>query len=159
MTVRFDLHAVLELAEHAVTAPSHLYHPDRTRARGEAALTLAVSDTVYLLSAGVPGLDKAAGVPQSVFAEPDSVELDGWHTEPWQLVDPNEVYSAALRDGHQLPLVALRFLPLHRPAGHPVIDLMRAAARAGYTHITVDPADLSVAVARCRRRPRTPVGP
>jgi len=154
MTVLFDLCAVLELAEHAVTAPSHLYHPEPATARGEAALTLAVSDTVYLLSAGVPCLEKAPCVPQSVYAEPDSVDVGGWCTEPWQVVNPNEVYSATVRGGQQLPTVALRFLPLHRPTGRPVIDLMRAAAQASYTHVTVDPADLSVGVLR-RRRPRT----
>lgn len=153
MTVLFALCAVLELAEHAVTAPSHLYHPQPDTGRGEAALTLAVSDTVYLYSASVPCLEKSAGVPQSVYAEPDSVDTDGWCTQPWQIVDPNEVYSATVRGGQQLPRVALRFLPLHRPTDRPVIDLMRAAAQAGYTHVTVDPADLNVGV--MRRRPRT----
>jgi hypothetical protein len=148
MTVLFDLRAVLELAEHAVTAPIHLYCPDRSVVDGEAALTLAVSDTIYLVTASVPDLQERVGVPRAVFAETDSVDVDAWHTEPHQLVR---------LDFDQSRTVALRFLPLQRPADRPVIDLMRAAARAGWTHITVDPADLSVAVMRRRRRTRTSV--
>ena len=158
MTVLFNLRCVLELAEHAVSAPSHHYHPDHDAVHGEAALTLAVSDTVYLLSAGVPSLNTAGGAPQSVHAEPGTVDLSAWRTEPHHVVDPNEFASARVRGGHQLPAVAVRYLPLHHPAEHSVIDLLRTAARAGHTHVTVDPADLSVGVVRRRHRTRTSVG-
>ena len=158
MTVLFNLRCVLELAEHAVAAPSHRYHPDPDAVHGVAALTLAVSDTVYLLSAGVPSLDTASGVPRSVHAESGAVDLSAWRTDPDQVVDPNEFASARVRGGRQLPLVALRYLPLHHRAENSVIDLLRTAARAGHTHVTVDPADLSVGVVRRRHRTRTPAG-
>jgi hypothetical protein len=52
-----------------------------------------------------------------------------------------------------MPVAHLWYLPLRRPVDSPAIELMRAAALAGYTHATVEPADLNIGVTR--QRPAT----
>jgi hypothetical protein len=155
MTIRFDLRPVLELAEHAVAAPLHLYHPDPTAVSGQPALTLAVSDQAYLMSAGVPGLEIRYGVPRTVYAHPDSVDFAEWRsTPPHVVVDPNEFLAPPVRGRRRMPLVSTWHLPLRQPAHRPAIALMRAAASAGYTHLTIDASSLTIAVSRRHQSPQ-----
>ncbi|MEV0610966.1 hypothetical protein AB0I61_31890 [Polymorphospora rubra] len=149
MVVRFDLRAVLDLAEHAVAAPASLYQPDWATVRGEPALTMVVCDVVYLLSSGVPGLERRFGVPRAVYAERGSVPTGGWSLEAHEVIDPGEFGASQPATGVRRPITYLWYLPLYRP----VVELLRGATVAGYRHATVDPGDLSIGVVR--KRPAT----
>lgn len=157
--LHFALAGALRLAEHASAAPTHLRRPGSPTA-GTPALRLVVETVprcrpiVYLLSCGVPLLTKTDGTPVALPADQIPTGPDGWPGDPHEVIDLNTLVPAGTVTGRPLPVAHSWHLPLH-PDGQPqLLEVMRAAADAGYSHVSVDPASLTLAVAK--RRPRHP---
>jgi hypothetical protein len=139
MTVRlsFDLSTCLQLAEHAAAAAHY------RQAAGPALLLHSDGNGVHLTSNGLPALPPAAGQPAitdqlAVFAEQCPPGT------PW--LDQIQMLG-------QTPLAEP--LPVHEPTGHPLIEQLLAATRAGHTTLTVLLSGTGLDLAVSRRRHRT----
>jgi hypothetical protein len=89
-----------------------------------------------------------------VYAEHAPTQLDAWPTDPHETIDLNQLVPAVT--GRPWPIAHGWYLPLHRPGQRPLADVIRAALHAGYTHLSVDTADLTLAVAKRRHRQPAP---
>ncbi len=153
----FALAGALRLAEHASAAPTNLRRPGAPFANTPA-LRLIVETVpgqrpvVYLLSCGVPCLSKPDGARVALYADRFPTVPDGWPAEPHEVIDVNQLVPAGTITGRPLPVARGWYLPLHRPGQRSLLEMMRAAADAGYSHLTIDAADLTFAVARRRHR-------
>jgi hypothetical protein len=144
MTIRvsFNLPAVASLAAHAVAAAGHV-HPTGSTCAGAALLLSSGSNGIWLTSNAMPAPAAPAGQPGSrhtLAAFADQCPPGTAWLEQVQLLH---------REG---PLAEV--LPLHEPAGNPLIAGLRAGADAGFTTWTVilSGADLTIAVSRHRDR-------
>ncbi|ROO63016.1 hypothetical protein EDC02_5026 [Micromonospora sp. Llam0] len=159
MTVRlsFALAGALRLAEHASAAPVNLRRPGGPFTNTPA-LQLIVETVpghrpvVYLLSSGVPCLNKPDGAPVALYAEWTPTLPDGWPADPHEVIDLNELVPAGTITGRPLPVARGWYLPLHRPGRRSPLAVMRAAAGAGYSHLSIDAASLTLAVVKRRHR-------
>ncbi|GIG86946.1 hypothetical protein [Plantactinospora endophytica] len=134
---RFNLAAVLDLAEHAVAAEQHV-DLDGNDPTGPALLIVA-NTIVCLTSNGLPPLPPSPGQPP-----PHTVRV----------VHPDTLGpDQPRRDGSD----AVIALPLRRPDA-PLIDDLRAAAREGLNAVTISISDATVAfsVTRVPPAPGTP---
>lgn len=113
--LRFPLAEVLELAEHAITAPTH-GDPVADETTGPA-LLLVADDGVYLLSSGEPQLPP--GPDQPATSGVRAVYADGLRPgTPWTAL------ARALGSDDDL----LTAIPLREPADNPLIDQLRHAS-------------------------------
>jgi len=152
VTIRLSFHLslALQLAEHAHGAHQHLPPAAANRRSGPALLLASDTNGVHLASNGLPPLPAPADQPGTApvllaFA------AQGPPGTPWleqvrllsRETDLDEV------------------LPLHEPAGDPLLGQLRAAAAAGHTTLTVviSGAGPHLAVSRRRRRSRPPLAP
>ena len=138
----FALPAVAQLAAHAVAAAGHV-HPAGSASAGAALLLSSGSNGIWLTSNGMPALPAPAdqaGSLHTLGAFADQCPPGTAWLEQVQLLH---------REG---PLAEV--VPLHEPAGNPLIAQLRAAADAGFTTWTVilAGADLTIAVSRHRDR-------
>jgi hypothetical protein len=61
-------------------------------------------------------------------------------------VAPCAIHLKQRADGVRRPLTHLWYLPLCRPVDNPVIETLRGGVIDGFSHATVNPADLSVGI-------------
>ncbi|RSM53249.1 hypothetical protein DMB66_39180 [Actinoplanes sp. ATCC 53533] len=157
----FGLAGALRLAEHASAAPAHLRRPGRPFP-GTPALRLVVETVpglrpvAYLLSCGVPFLARHDGTPVALYADRTPEMPDGLPGQPHEVIDLNQLSSAGTITGRPLPIASGWYLPLHPPGQQSQLDFLRAAADAGYGHVSIDAGDLTLAVAKRRHRPLQP---
>lgn len=153
----FDLAGALRLAEHASAAPAHLRRPGSFCA-GTPALQLVVETVpglrpvAYLLSSGVPSPARRDGTPAALYADRTPNLPDGWPHHPHEVIDLNQLPPAGTFTGRPLPVARGWYLPLHPPGEQSQLDVLRAAADAGYGHVSIDASDLTLAVAKRRQR-------
>ncbi|MFY1673957.1 hypothetical protein ACN27G_29060 [Plantactinospora sp. WMMB334] len=149
----FALAGALRLAEHASAAPADPRRPGSPFGNAPA-LRLIVETVpglrpvVYLLSCGVP----LPGRPVALYAARTPAPPDGWPTDPHEVIDLNQLVPAGTTTGRPLPVARGWYLPLRRPGQRPLLETMRAAADAGYSHLVIDAATLTFTVARRRHR-------
>jgi hypothetical protein len=124
--VRFDLRAVVKLAEHAAAAAGHV-HPAGTGRTGPALVLHGSTDGIWLKSNGLPALD-----------DPFLPDAAGQQ--------PTPTPDRAIRLAEMLPLGA--------PADNPLLRQLRAGAAAGYHTLIIracgDGLDLCIARRRVR---------
>ena len=153
----FALAGALRLAEHATAAPANLRRPCSPFGNTPALQVIVETmpeqrPVVYLLSCGVPCLNKADGTPVALYAQRTSTSPDAWAADPHEVIDLNHLVPAGTITGRPLPVARGWYLPVNPPGQRSLLDVMHAAADAGYTHITIDPANLTLDVAKRRHR-------
>lgn len=148
MTVRFtfDLAAVRRLADHADQAPMWM-HPAGSDADGPGLLLCRDSNGVHLTSNGLPAPQPPADQPGTL----DTPAVFARERTPGIAWQPT---AARERD-----TVICEELTLCAPGGHPLLDLLRAGADAGFTTftVTVSATGLHVTISRYRDRSHRPV--
>lgn len=157
----FALAGALRLAEHASAAPTHLRRPGSPYARTPALQLVietvpGIRPVAYLLSCGVPFLARPDGTPVALYADRTPTLPDGWPDHPHEVIDLNLLPPAGTITGRPLPIASGWYLPLHPPGQPSLLDVLRAAADAGYGHVSIDAGDLTLAVAKRRHRPLQP---
>jgi hypothetical protein len=153
----FALAGALRLAEHASAAPTNLRRPGSPFANTPA-LQLIVETVpgqrpvAYLLSCGVPCLSKPDGAHEALYADRTPTVPDGWPADPHEVIDLNQLVPAGTITGRPLPVARGWYLPLCHAGQRSLLEMMRAAAGAAYSHLTIDAASLALAVAKRRHR-------
>jgi hypothetical protein len=153
----FVLADALRLAEHANTAPTNLRRPGSPFANTPALqliveTVLGQRPVVYLLSCGVPCLSKPDGAPLALYADRTPASADSWPADPHEVIDLHQIVPAGTIPGRPLPVACGWYLPLHPPGQPSLLEVMRAAACTGYSHVTIDAASLTLGVAKHRHR-------
>lgn len=141
----FDLPGVLLVAEHALTAPASLYHPEPDGAATDPALVLTVAESACVWSAGLPAQHTSTGAPYTVTADrPGDVAdwLAACRCDPHEVLDPAEAVSGRLRTGQRCgrraAVTGLWYLPLSAAA----VTALRCAAAAGVSGVLIEPTAL-----------------
>jgi hypothetical protein len=156
----FALAGALRLAEHASAAPTNQCPGSPF---GNTPTLRLIVETVpghrpvgYLLSCGAPYLSRADGAPMALYADRTAALPHSWPTCPHEVIDLYQLVPAGTITGLPLPVASGWYLPLH-PSGHQQpLETMRAAADAGYSHLTIDTTSLALAVAKRRHRNSQP---
>ncbi len=141
--LRFDLAAVLDLADHAVASPTH-DAPIAGEPAGPA-LLLVADHAVYLASNGQPPLPPVDGQPGTypirvVFAQGLGPAIT------WR----ERVHATGTEQDLRVGL------PLRQPAHRPLIDQLHASVRHGHDTLVLILACGQISIASGRRRHRTP---
>ncbi|MBQ1022797.1 hypothetical protein [Micromonospora sp. C95] len=157
----FALAGALRLAEHTSAAPANPRRPGSPLVNTPAMRLIVETvpgqrPVVYLLSCGVPRLSKPDGAPVALYAERTPTPPDGLPTDPHEVIDLHQLVPAGTITGRPLPVARSWYLPLHRPGPRSPLQMMRAAVHAGYRHLAIDTASLTLAVTKRRHRHAQP---